>query len=56
METFTPRMYIKDFRRLKRLIPPRKDETLANYFNRVVNRIEGIKYLERQNGNIGALL
>lgn len=32
-------MNLKDYRRLRRLIPPRKNETCADYMTRITDRI-----------------
>lgn len=48
MKTKTPRMYYKDFRKLRRIIPPRKDETTANYFERVVESLKDLKEMKMQ--------
>jgi len=43
MTTGNIRITLKDWRRLNRLIRPRKDETYAQYMNRVVNHVEETK-------------
>jgi hypothetical protein len=37
---FVIRIRFEDFRRVKQLIKPYPKETMANYFERIVNRIE----------------
>jgi hypothetical protein len=39
METITIRINIKDWRRLRRLIPARKSETYAEYMSRIIKKI-----------------
>lgn len=48
METIRTRIYEKDLNKLKRLIPPRKDETLANFMSRAVDYIEDAKEILRK--------
>ncbi len=40
---FTIRITFKDYCRVKRLIKPYPCESMANYFNRIVNKIEESK-------------
>lgn len=40
---FVIRIRWDDFRRLKQLIRPYPKETMANYFERIVNRVDGLK-------------
>lgn len=37
---FTIRITLADFRRVKRLIRPYPDESMAHYFGRIVNKLE----------------
>ena len=37
---FTIRIRWEDFKRMKRLIKPYPNESMANYFGRIVDRIE----------------
>lgn len=39
-EDFTIRINLEDWKELKRLIRPYPKESVANYFHRVVNRLE----------------
>ena len=38
MKTKIIRIYLKTFRELKKQVPPIKNETMANYFQRLVER------------------
>lgn len=37
------RITFRDWNKLRRLIPGRKEETYAKYMNRVVNRVQEVK-------------
>ncbi len=39
-QDFTIRITLEDYRRAKRLIKPYPNESMANWFNRLVNKIE----------------
>lgn len=42
-EDFTMRIRLSDYRRAKRIMKPYPKETMANYFERLVDKLESYK-------------
>ena len=42
-EDITIRINLEDYRRCKRILRPYPNESVANYFNRLVNKLEELK-------------